>query len=333
MTAEKTCRLSVVIPTRDNIDVLPKALKSVQDQRFADLEIIVADDGSVDGTNAWLTKFRQDERRLRIIETGGKGPANARNQAISIARAPLIAFLDADDWWNPGKVRRQVSYLEQNKTVGFSFTDYLALDPEGRTYGTCFEYWKPAYGARPPQGYDLIADGETELLSCNAAGTSTVMARRDRLEAAGGFSTSLPSAEDWDLWLRLAAVAPVACTSIVTTCYLMRPGSESMRRLDRLAAMATIIDRYRTRPEPEMRVAVRLADSRVHAGRADIARGEGRYWSAVSGELMALVSAPTVRKAKTAASDVVKGVRSAFGGAEAVKRPDLLLPKKDNAAA
>ena len=339
MTAMKPCRLSVVIPTRNNLDVLPKALQSVQDQRFAELEIIVADDGSVDGTGEWLSRFRKEEKRLRIIETGGKGPANARNQAISVARAPLIAFLDADDWWYPGKIRRQASYLEQNPSVGFSFTDYLHIDPEGRTYGTCFEYWKPAYGGRPPQGYDIVANVETELLGCNAAGTSTIMVRRDQLEAVNGFSTSLPSAEDWDLWLRLAAVAPVACTSIVTTSYLMRPGSESMRRRDRLAAMTTIIDRYRARPEPEMKAAVRLADSRVRAGWADIARIEGRYWSAVTGELLALVSAPSVRKAKAAASDVVKGMRSVFGGSEVTKTPDLLAPKqklaakKDNAAA
>lgn len=326
------CRVSVVIPTRNNLEYLPKALKSVQDQRFSELEIIVADDGSIDGTDAFLTEFRRQDARLRIIETGGKGPANARNQAISIARSPYIAFLDADDWWLPGKLKRQMAYLEQNPTIGFSFSDYLHIDPCGKTYGTCFEYWKPAYGARPPQGYDLIADAEADLLGCNAAGTSTIVARLDLLQTADGFSTSLPSAEDWDLWLRLAALAPAATTSIVTTCYLMRPGSESMRRDERLAAMRTIIERYRDRPEPRMRSAVRLADARVRVGRADIARHEGRYWHAVTDEIMALVAAPTVRKARSAASNVVKGVRNVFSPAES-DRADAPHPKKDNAAA
>lgn len=328
----KKCRVSVVIPTRNNIADLPKALRSVQAQKFGDMEIIVADDGSSDGTDAFLTAFKREEPRLRIIETGGKGPANARNQAISIARGPLIAFLDADDLWFPGKLRRQVAYLEATPDVGFSFTDYLHVDPEGANYGTCFAYWQPAYANRPPQGYDLIEDAEADLLGCNVCGTSTVVARRKTLEDANGFTNALPSAEDWDLWLRLAHEAPVACTSIVTTQYLMRPGSESMRRLDRLVAMDMIIDRYRSHPDPLIKAAVRRAEARIIAGKADIARMEGRYWSAISGELMALVTAPTLRKAKAAASDVFHGVRFAFSTPKQIE-PSPDAPKKGAAAA
>ena len=326
-------RVSVVIPTRDNLSDLPKALASVQAQRIDALEIIVADDGSSDGTFEFLDAVKKTEPRLRIIETGGKGPANARNNAMGMARSPLIAFLDSDDIWYPGKLKRQLAYLEGRPDVGFSFTDYLHVDPEGNSHGTCFEYWHPIYGNRPPQGYDVIENAEADILSCNVVGTSTVVARAERIEAIGGFSTALRSSEDWDLWLRLARNAPVACTSIVTTSYLMRPGSESMRRLDRLTAMAEIIDGYRSREEPLIRTAIRKAESRIHAGRADIARMEGRYWNAVTGELMALVKAPTVRKARAAASDVVKGMRSAFSASEPAKPAETVPANKSSAAA
>jgi len=299
-------RISVIVPTRDNLDVLPKALRSVADQRLDDLEIIVADDGSKDGTSEFLAELGRQEPRLRVIETGGQGPAHARNEAIAASRAPFLAFLDSDDWWNRGKLKRQLAHMEQTPEIGFTFTDYLAIDPEGRTYGTCFEYWKPPHGERPPQRYELIPDAEAELLARNTVGTSTVVARRDLMERIGGFLTELPSAEDWDCWLRLAAIAPVAATSIVTTCYLMRPGSETSRRGARLAAMSTIIARYAVRPEPAIRAAARRAGALLQAGRADIARLDGRYFRAAASELRAFASAPSARRARTVASDLAK---------------------------
>ncbi len=302
-------RVSVVVPTRDNLDTLPKALDSIRAQNISEIEIIVADDGSVDGTEEWLAGLMKIEPRLKVIQTGGKGPAHARNKAIAAATSPFIAFLDSDDWWHTGKLKWQVAYLEQNSKIGFSFTDYIHIDPQGKILQTCFEYWKPSYGGRPPQGYEELLHPEAELLACNTAGTSTIVARTDLLQNANGFATDLQSAEDWDLWLRLARVAPVACTSIIGTSYLMRTNSESARREDRLNAMASIIDRYRGHTDPLFCTAVRRADARIHAARADIARMNGDYWKAVRGELHALMLAPNMRDARAFASHAVHGVR------------------------
>jgi glycosyltransferase involved in cell wall biosynthesis len=302
-------RVSVVVPTRDNLDLLPKALKSILSQNISEIEIIIADDGSNDGTDAWLNAQMKLEPRLKIINTGGNGPANARNMAISEAKSPLIAFLDADDWWHAGKLKWQVAYLEKHPEIGFSFTDYMHVDEQGKLLGTCFDYWRPSYGGRPPQGYDELVNPEAELLSCNTAGTSTIVARKDLLQNANGFATDLQSAEDWDLWLRLARVAPVACTSIIGTSYLMRPNSESARREDRLAAMVSIIDRYRLHTDPIFRTAVRRADARIYAARADISRLKGHYWSAVAAELHAFMNAPNVHDARAAAADAAHGMR------------------------
>jgi glycosyltransferase involved in cell wall biosynthesis len=302
-------RVSVVVPTRDNLDLLPKALKSILSQNISEIEIIIADDGSSDGTDAWLDAQMKLEPRLKIINTGGNGPANARNMAISEAKSPLIAFLDADDWWHTGKLKWQVAYLEKHPEIGFSFTDYMHVDEQGKLLGTCFDYWRPSYGGRPPQGYDELINPEAELLSCNTAGTSTIVARKDLLQNANGFATDLQSAEDWDLWLRLAHVAPVACTSIIGTSYLMRPNSESARREDRLAAMVSIIDRYRLHTDPIFRTAVRRADARIYAARADILRLKGHYWSAVAAELHAFMNAPNVHDARAAAADAAHGMR------------------------
>ena len=302
-------RVSVVVPTRNNLDTLPKALDSIRTQNISEIEIIVADDGSTDGSAEWLACLMSLEPRLRVVNTYGKGPANARNKAIDAACSPLIAFLDSDDWWHAGKLKWQVDYLEKHSDVGFSFTDYVHVDTHGTTLETCFEYWKPSYSGRAPQGYEELKHAEAELLACNTAGTSTIVARKDLLQNANGFATNLQSAEDWDLWLRLAHVAPVACTSIIGTSYLMRPNSESARREDRLNAMTSIIDRYRGSFDPVLRAAMRRADAGVYAARADIARLNGDYWGAVKAELNALITAPNLRDAKACASHAVHGLK------------------------
>ena len=303
-------RVTVIMPTRDNLDTLPKAVDSIRAQNISDIEIIVVDDGSQDGTAEWLADFMVIEPRLRIINTDGKGPSYARNRAIETVNSPLIAFLDSDDWWHAGKLKLQVAYLEQHPEIGFSFTDYVHIDMQGNTLETCFEYWKPIFSGRPPLGYDVLDHAEAELLACNTVGTSTIVARTDLLQKANGFITNLHSAEDWDLWLRLAHMAPVAFTSIVGTSYLMRTNSVTARRDVRLNAIKSIIEGYRGYVDPLLQAAMRRADARVYAAHADIARLNGEYWAAVKAELHALMMAPSMRDARACASHAVHGLKN-----------------------
>ena len=305
--ASARLRVSVIIPTRNNLDVLPKALDSVWSQPVAGMEVIVADDGSTDGTSSWLADLSAREPRLRVLETGGIGPAGARNAALAAARAPLAAFLDSDDWWHAGKLARQLVWHERWPGVVLSFTDYLHVDPDGGSHGTCFDFWRPTYRHAVPHSYGLVVEAEADLLGTNVVGTSTVMASIRHILDAGAFSTALPSAEDWDLWLRLAAVGPIGCSSIVTTSYLMRPGSETRRREARIGAMEAIIGRYRDRADPSFRAAVRLADARVSQARAELARDQGDVWRALRFELAAMVAAPSMRNARTAFNGLTRG--------------------------
>ncbi len=98
-------RVSVIIPNRNNLDTLPAALASVEAQQFPGMEIIVVDDGSTDGSREWLYKASRNNPALRVLHTDGAGPSDARNEAISVASAEIIAFLDSDDTWERGKLR------------------------------------------------------------------------------------------------------------------------------------------------------------------------------------------------------------------------------------
>ncbi len=301
-------RVSVVIPNRNNMDTLPAALASVEAQQLPGTEIIVVDDGSTDGAREWLYRASLKNPALRVLHTDSLGPSGARNEAISVASAPIVAFLDSDDIWERGKLRVQVEYMERYPEVGFTFTDYRHFGPTGDDRGTCFEYWKSELRQQPPSHFFRLEEAEATLLAVNLVGTSTVAARKTLLQNANGFATHLASAEDWDLWLRLAAMAPVAATSMVAMRYLMRPNSLTAQRGKRLQAISEILNRYRRHENPALRKAWRQGQARILRAQAEIARADGRRMRSAADEFRAFLIAPETGKLRAAAVDIVRCV-------------------------
>lgn len=287
-------RCSVVIPTRDCLAFLPAALASV-DAQACETEIIVVDDGSTDATTQWLQDQRPD---VRLILGRGEGPARARNLAISAARAPLVAFLDADDLWEPGKLGRQIAAHEARPEATLSFADYLHVDPDGGRHGTAYEFWSfPA----PQEDYAPLPHAEATLLQTNLIGASTVVASREALVRAGGFAEDLPSAEDWDLWLRLASAGPVLAGRDVTMTYLMRPGGETRKRAARILAMERILARYEGRAGFERALAT--AKGRLFAAQAEWAAERAAPLAALGWRLKAYARLGEGRLLRAAVAD------------------------------
>ncbi|MEZ5850097.1 MAG: glycosyltransferase family A protein [Hyphomicrobiaceae bacterium] len=301
---------SIVIPTRDCLAYLPTAFASIDLQRLGGLEVIVADDGSRDGTVDWLQAAPRVHASLVILETGGNGPARARNAAIAAARSELVAFLDADDYWWPDKLARQLAFHRMNRDVGFSFTDYIHVTPDGRTHGTCFEFWGGVWG-ETSGAFSILADAEARLLAANVVGTSCVVARKSCLEAAGGFETACKSAEDWDLWLRMAARNTVASSTMMGMTYLMRPNSETAARQRRMDAMNEIVARYDADPRPAIAAARKLARARLTTAEAESLSAQGRPLAAAMRHFSAMRAAPSRRGAKAALAGIVQAARTA----------------------
>jgi len=115
--------VSVVTPAFNSVDSLERVVRSVACQSVPALEHIVVDDGSSDDTMAVLGRLKQQVRHLRIISQPRRGAASARNAGIEMARGRYVAFLDADDEWRPGKLERQIGFMETSGTV-FSYGDY-----------------------------------------------------------------------------------------------------------------------------------------------------------------------------------------------------------------
>jgi len=258
--------------------------------------VVVVDDGSTDGTGAWLEELAGSDARIRVFRGGGLGPAKGRNLLIRNAKSDLVAFLDADDVWLPGKLAEEIAFHGANRDVGFTFTDYRHVDMAGNLRSTAFQYWRPPYATAAANGFVRLDDPLAQLLAANVAGTSCVVAKRESLLNANGFAEDLPSAEDWDLWLRLAARQPVAASAKVTMHYLMRPGSETSNRGARIAAMETLVKRHANAAG----WAVRAANARLLSSKAQWSREKRRLWPAFAYATAAFASKPSRRLLKEA---------------------------------
>lgn len=206
--------VSVVIPAYNAAWCVRRAIDSVLAQDYRDFELIVVDDGSTDNTAAVLAAY---DDAVRVIHKPNGGMASARNAGITASRGEFIAFLDADDWWLPGKLRRQVDLMRQRPELGFTSTAARVEDSEGRLLNlwACDTLDEPIL---------------LRLFASNAGiagGSSALMVRRDLLDKVGLYDESLGGVEDGDLWMRLAAVADYACLDEPLVVVLKRAGSVS----------------------------------------------------------------------------------------------------------
>jgi GT2 family glycosyltransferase len=196
-------RVSVVIPVFNGAAHLPDAFASVLSQTLADFELIVVDDGSTDGASQIISDRARRDRRIVPFRQENRGLPAARNAGLELARADVVAFLDADDVWLPKKLERQLAYLDQNPGCDACFTYFEAVDDELRIitpWNDLQEKW-----GRATVGPELLVERGNLV----AGSASSVVARTAALREAGGFDERLVACEDLDLWYRLALRAPL----------------------------------------------------------------------------------------------------------------------------
>jgi glycosyltransferase involved in cell wall biosynthesis len=187
-----TPTVSVTMAAYNYGHFLGAAVKSVLAQTFGDFELIVVNDGSTDDTADVIGPYLAD-RRVRYYRTRHQGLGPAKNLGVRFARAPLVAFLDADDVWLPHKLERQLELHRADPGLGVIYTRRLLIDEQGRQ----IRYEQPVLH----RGHVLA-----EMFQRNFVCYSSALVRRSALETAGMFDEALPLAIDYDLWLRMAAL-------------------------------------------------------------------------------------------------------------------------------
>jgi glycosyltransferase involved in cell wall biosynthesis len=189
--SNRCCEVAVVVPTYNAADYIARAMDSVLEQTHTDLSLFVIDDGSTDETTGILQSYAD---RVVYSRREHTGQAAARNRGIRMSDSPYIAFLDADDYWLPGKLERQIAVLKQNPDVGLVCTDCATIN-EGNIASSHFG------GVKVPRTGKLF---ERLVRDCFIF-TPTVMVRRQCLQDVGLFNESLVVSEDFNLWLRVAS--------------------------------------------------------------------------------------------------------------------------------
>lgn len=187
--------VSVIIPAYNAEKFIAETLTSVLAQTLPDVEVIVVDDGSRDGTADVVQRFPS----VRYVRKPNGGVSAARNMGVSLAQSAYIAFLDADDIWHPDKLRQQLQALSSHPDSVLSCTRITNRETDRAAFDT----------RTPPQDapHRLYPDLSVSFLEPYLA-TSTVMVRKSAFDATGGFDTSLRIAEDVDFYLRVLAKAP-----------------------------------------------------------------------------------------------------------------------------
>jgi len=237
--------ISVVIPTFNRERHLSQCLESVCNQTYRQLEILVVDDGSTDGTRALVADWQARDPRVRYLFQKNAGVAAARNTALRAAQGTCIAFLDSDDAWLPWKLELQMHALQTVPEAGMVWTDMSAINEAGvllherylrqmykayRTLsGPLFEQSVPFARpeSAPAHAPDAVACGNIErpMFNGNLVHTSTVLIRRERLDQAGLFEEQMRrGGEDYAFHFRVCREGTVAFLDVPTTLY--RVGSE-----------------------------------------------------------------------------------------------------------
>lgn len=210
--------VSVVMAVYNAAAYVDEAIRSIRGQRFGDFEFIIVDDGSTDGSAAIIDRHAAADGRIRVVRQANQGIVRSVNTGLSLARAPLIARMDADDVSMPWRLERQVAAMRSRPRLAAIGGHVHAIDAAGRRLAT----WLSPVGPRRARA---VAEDHSPLVN------STAVIRRDAMERVGGYRWGFEPAEDYDLWLRLLdAGAEVDNLPLVVACYRVHDASVSVRR-------------------------------------------------------------------------------------------------------
>lgn len=208
---------SVLIRVHNADAYLAEALESALRQTEKKIEVIVVDDGSTDSSREIVQRYAAQDSRVHLFEEEHRGLAATANRGLEVARGKYICILDADDIAMPNRVEKQVKFLEDHPDHVLVSGQATVINKTGETIGT--------RGKSPP---DL--DIAQSLKSGNFIVHSSVMYRRAEVLSAGGYDSVFPPAEDYDLWIRLAANCRLGNLPDVVCLYRVHENQQTTSR-------------------------------------------------------------------------------------------------------
>ncbi len=203
------CKASIIIPAYNAEAYIEETLKSVQQQTFHDLEILVIDDGSTDSTGDRVLQMAELDSRIRYIrQSNSGGPAKPRNIGLSESIGEYIFIFDSDDVMVPRKVEISIGALDKEPNADLLFSNFSSIDEKGilikENYLENYDsLWNITSGKSSHKQYYFLPFELffTPLLKANFIGTSSVVLRRSALKDKDHFDESLTNADDYLFWV------------------------------------------------------------------------------------------------------------------------------------
>lgn len=219
--------ISIITPTFNRERTITLAVESVLAQSYQHWELLIIDDGSVDGTREKLSSYLEDGR-IQYRFQDNQGQSVARNLGLQYAQGALICFLDSDDLWVPEKLERQVALMQAHPEVDVLHSDEILIDEQGHELS---RKNMRRYSGRIAR----------QMLVDNSVSINTVMARRECFDAMGGFSGRYGVADDYDIWLRFSARYTFLYVPEYWGYYRVMPDQISSDKERRFAANENIV--------------------------------------------------------------------------------------------
>lgn len=282
--------MSVVLPVYNGERYLEETLRSVLNQRgFRDLEVVVIDDGSTDGSAAIIERI--PDSRIRLLRQENRGIPATRNRAIRESRGRYIAFTDQDDLWHPDKLATQIPAFTGRPEVGLGHCQSARID----------ENSEPISEGPVVLRSRMRGDVRRGMLVGNLVpGTAGVVVRRECFDEVGLFDESLGGADDWDMWSRIAARYEFHYVSEVLS-YTRLHGANTSLDIERMRDVSLRV-REKLFRDPrmtrgigpgELRALHRRGTARIHAYSATWLIRTGRTREAARHLMQAVLNDPT----------------------------------------
>jgi glycosyltransferase involved in cell wall biosynthesis len=236
-------KVSVIMPVYNGADYLAAAIESVLGQSYTELELIVIDDCSTDGSALVVQYFSRDSRVIYIKNDVNSGASASRNNGIRRATGDLIAFLDHDDIWLAEKLELQVNLMIKHAEMALVHSDMALMTQQGGLLPKYRNLDRSDFlNFKAPVIVGFVFG---DLFICNYIQILTVVVRRSVLDQIGLFNESLSAAEDYELWLRIARRHPIGYCRTIVAKYRVHEGQMSSNGyamlLSRLEALNCII--------------------------------------------------------------------------------------------